>query len=88
MLILVVWSLMTLLGLFLIIRAEQLSVRYNAWTTSLREKNPHINPPPTPEMRELNTRIMTRLFRITGVCFTLLSAFMAYGAYLLVRGTH
>ena len=79
---------MTLLGVFLTLRAKQLSARYNAWTTSFREKNPHINPPPTPEMRALNTRIMATLFRIVGLFFMLLSAFMAYGSFLLFRGTH
>ena len=79
---------MTLLDVFLALQAKQLSARYNAWTTGFRERNPHINPPPTPEMRALNTRIMTRLFRIVGVFVALLSAFMAYGTFLLVRGTH
>ena len=88
MIILVLWGLMTLLGVFLTLRANQFSVRYNDWTTSFRERNPHINPPPTPEMRALNTRIMARLFRIVGVFIALLSAFMAYGSFLLVRGTH
>ena len=77
---------MTLLGVFLALRAKQLSVRYNAWTAGLRERNPHINPPPTPEMRAQNTRIMAGLFRVIGLFFALLSGFMAYGAYLVWRG--
>ena len=54
-------------GILLIVWARSLSLRYNAWTTGFRERNPHINPPPTPEMRALNTKIMTNLFRFLGV---------------------
>jgi hypothetical protein len=38
-------------GLALIFRAAPLSIRYNAWTTGLRERHPNVNPPPTPEWR-------------------------------------
>jgi hypothetical protein len=51
-------------GAILFYWSGQLSVRYNAWTTSFRERHPHINPPPTPQMRESNTKIMTWLFRL------------------------
>jgi len=60
-------------GLVLIIWAAPLSVRYNAWTTSLRERHPDFNPPPTPEWRGRNTKIMTVLFRIAGVFSVFLS---------------
>jgi hypothetical protein len=50
-----------------------LSIRYNAWTTGLRERHPHINPPPTPEWRARNTTIMTVMFRLFGVFLVLLS---------------
>jgi hypothetical protein len=54
---------LSLLGLVLIWWAKPLSVRYNTWTTRLRERHPSFNPPPTPEWRERNTKIMTGLFR-------------------------
>ncbi|MGB6199250.1 MAG: hypothetical protein WBF35_06840 [Candidatus Acidiferrales bacterium] len=53
-------------GIALIIYSESLSRGYNAWTTRLRERHPKISRPPTPEARELNTRIMTWGFRILG----------------------
>jgi uncharacterized membrane protein YjgN (DUF898 family) len=62
-----------LLGLVLICWAAPLSMRYNAWTTSLRERHPNFNPPPTPEWRARNTKIMTIIFRIAGVFFVLRS---------------
>jgi hypothetical protein len=61
------------LGLVLIIGAAPLSLRYNAWTTGMREHHPNINPPPTPEWRARNTKIMTVIFRVAGMAFVLLS---------------
>ena len=60
-------------GLVFLWWAKPLSLRYNAWTTGLRERHPNINPPPTPEWRARNTKIMTVLFRFLGVFFILLS---------------
>lgn len=68
-----------LLGLVLTIWATPLSVRYNAWTTGLRERHPKFNPPPTPEWRARNTQIMTVIFRVAGVLFVLRSALMILG---------
>jgi hypothetical protein len=51
-------------------------MRYNAWTTSLRERYPRINPPPTPQMREMNTKIMKWLFRVVGA-FLVMFSFVA-----------
>ena len=68
-----------LLGLVLIFFAASLSVRYNAWTTRLRERHPNFNPPPTPEWRARNTKIMTVIFRIAGVFFFLRSALILVG---------
>jgi len=48
-----------LTGLALTFFAKPLSIRYNAWTTRLRERHPNFNPPPTPEWRARNTKIMT-----------------------------
>jgi hypothetical protein len=62
-----------LLGLLLVVRAGSLSIRYNAWTTRLRERHPNINPPPTPEWRARNTNIMTVVFRIAGAFLLLRS---------------
>jgi hypothetical protein len=78
-----VWAFVMVLSIIVISCSKQLSLRYNAWTTSFRERNPHINPPPTPEMRALNTRIMTRLFRILGIFTFLLSGLMLIGSVLL-----
>jgi len=61
------WASILLAGAALIFYAKWLSRGYNAWTTRLRTRYSRINPPPTQEMRELNTKIMTWLFRILGV---------------------
>jgi hypothetical protein len=60
-------------GIALIYWAVPLSLRYNAWTTGVRERHPNFNPPPTPEWRARNTKIMTALFRVAGVFLVLLS---------------
>ena len=60
-------------GLALIYWAVPLSIRYNAWTTGLRERHPNFNPPPTPEWRARNTKIMTVIFRVAGAFLFLLS---------------
>jgi hypothetical protein len=57
----------------LVLWAAPLSLQYNAWTTALRERHPNVNPPPTPEWRTRNTKIMTVIFRIAGAFFLLLS---------------
>jgi hypothetical protein len=62
------------IGLIAIFWAAPLSVRYNAWTTRLRERHPNINPPPTPEWRARNTRIMTIIFRVAGLFLIVLSS--------------
>ncbi len=61
------------IGLFFVLWAGPLSVRYNAWTTQLRERHPNFNPPPTPEWRVRNTRIMKVIFRVAGLFLVLLS---------------
>jgi hypothetical protein len=66
-------SVCAILGIVLAFWARPLSVRYNAWTTRLRERNPNFNSPPTPEWRARNTRIMTVMFRVTGLFFIVLS---------------
>jgi hypothetical protein len=68
-----------LVGLALIFWAAPFSVRYNAWTTGLRECHPRINPPPTPEWLARNTRIMTVIFRIMGLFLVLLAILMLIG---------
>lgn len=67
-------------GLALVWWAKPLSMRYNAWTTGLRERHPHINPPPTPVWRARNTKIMTVMFRLFGAFLLLLSTveFLTY----------
>ena len=66
-------------GLPLAVWASSLSLRYSAWTTGLRERHPNINPPPTPEWRARNTKIMTVLFRIVGIFFVLLATLTLLG---------
>jgi hypothetical protein len=51
----------------------QLSSRYNAWTTGFRARHPQLNPPPTTQMRQLNTEVMTWLFRLLGAFLVLLA---------------
>lgn len=63
-----------LVGLILIFWAPPLSLRYNAWTTGLRERHSNINPPPTPEWRARNTKIMTVIFRVAGLFLIMLSS--------------
>jgi hypothetical protein len=67
-------------GFVLLIGGRALSLRYNAFTTRFREKNPHINPPPTPEMREKNTAIMTRVFRVCGAMWLVFGSFLLLGS--------
>jgi hypothetical protein len=62
-----------ILGVVLLIWAAPLSVRYNAWTTGLRQRHPNVNPPPTPEWRTRNTKIMTILFRVAGLFSLIMS---------------
>jgi len=73
-----------LIGLALLFWATPLSIRYNAWTTGLRERHPNFNPPPTPEWRVRNTKIMTVIFRLAGVFFVLLSLLTLW---TLISGT-
>jgi hypothetical protein len=67
------WGGFTLIGAILLLRGRALSVRYNAFTTRLRERHPNINPPPTPEWRARNTLIMTWMFRVFGTLLLLIS---------------
>ena len=69
-----------LVGLALIFWAASLSLRYNAWTTGLRQRHPNFNPPPTPEWRARNTKIMTAMFRVIGVFLVLLSILTLLGS--------
>jgi hypothetical protein len=64
---------LALLGAALIYWSRQLSLRYNGWTTRIRERHPTIIAPPTPEARELNTKLMMWLFRLLGAWLVLLS---------------
>lgn len=74
------------LGLILLFCAKPFSLRYNAWTTALRTRHPNINPPPTPEARARNTRIMTVLFRGMGAAFFIMG--VLYLLPLLARSPH
>jgi hypothetical protein len=71
------------IGLILVRWATPLSLRYNAWTTGVRQRHPNFNPPPTSEWRERNTKIMTMMLRVVGVFFVLLS--VMYLLPLVVR---
>jgi hypothetical protein len=67
------WTCLVICGAALLVWARALSVRYNDWTTRIRERHPQFNPPPTPEWRQKNTEIMTWLFRIVGAIFSIVS---------------
>ena len=73
------WGCSAILGTAVLYWARELSVRYNRWTTRFRERNPHINLPPTPEWREKNTKIMTWMFRVFGTFLALLSVLALIG---------
>lgn len=64
---------LNLIGLALVFWAAPLSVRYNAWTTGLRQRHPNVSPPPTPEWRARNTKILIVTFRVAGLFLVLLS---------------
>jgi uncharacterized membrane protein YjgN (DUF898 family) len=64
---------LTVLGAILLYWSGKLSLRYNAWTTSFRQRHPDINPQPTRQMREFNTKIMMWIFRIVGAFLILFS---------------
>ncbi len=73
-------------GLALILWATPLSIRHSGWTTTLRERRPNVNPPPTPEWRARNTKIMTIMFRALGVGLGALS--VMYLLPLIVANSH
>ena len=68
------------IGLPVFVLAAPLSRRYNTRTTALRERHPNVNPPPTPEWRARNTKIMTVMFRVAGGFFVLLSGLTFLGS--------
>ena len=78
------WVFSAIVGGVLLIWANPLSVRYNAWTTSFRERHPNINPPPTPEWRRRNTTIFAWILRIFGLFLALLSVL----ALLSLQNSH
>jgi len=83
---LILGAVYAVVGLALIFWATPLSIRYNAWTTGLRERHPNVNPPPTPEWRARNTKIMTVMFRVLGVGLGVLS--IMYLLPLIVTKPH
>lgn len=76
---LTLWSCFIVLGVSLIVWSVPLSLRYYAWTTSVRQRQ---NRAPTPEMRQLNEKIMIRLFRTLGISLVLLVVFGVIAAIL------
>jgi hypothetical protein len=75
------WSSEGLVGLVAVYWAPELSVLYNAWTTRFRERNPHINPPPTPEWRARNINIMSWILRLCETFLALISALALLGLW-------
>ena len=61
------------IGLALILWSKPLATRYNAWAAVLRERHSNINPPPTPEWRTRNAKIVTVMLRVAGVFLVLFS---------------
>jgi hypothetical protein len=58
-------------GAAFLVWARALSVRYNDWTTKLRERHPQLSPQPTPEWRARNTTIMTWIYRAVGAALAM-----------------
>jgi hypothetical protein len=73
------WGASAVIGIAMLYWAKLISLGYNHWTTSMRERYSHINPPPTPEWREKNTKIMTWMFRVFGAFLALLSVLALIG---------
>jgi hypothetical protein len=74
------------IGLALVVWDTPLSMRYNAWTTGLRERHPHVDPPPTPQWGARNAKIMAFMFRVVGVFLVWLS--VMYLLPLIVTKPH
>jgi len=72
------WSCLAVVGVVLLDNAQDLSKRYNLWTSSLRRRSPQINPPPNPKMRETNTRIMTWTIRSFALLLILMAGFALF----------
>jgi hypothetical protein len=66
-----------LVGTALIYSSKVLAENYIVWTTGLRSKSPHLNPPPKPETAQLNFRIMLNLLRICGGALIAISVWVA-----------
>ena len=75
------WSCWLAVGVAFLFWAKALSLRYNAWTTSLRERYPNINLAPTPEWRKRNTAIMMWMFRVFGAFLLALSTLALLGIH-------
>lgn len=60
-------------GAAMLVWSAEMSESYNAWTTGLRQRHPNIISPPTPQQREINTRIMTWIIRVFGVEISLVA---------------
>lgn len=71
--LLIQWTCWFAIGATSLLWARGLSLRYNAWTTRLRERSSYLSPPPTPEWRARNTAIMTWIFRVFGFFLVALS---------------
>jgi hypothetical protein len=66
-----------LIGVALIYWSKNLSANYSAWTTRLRSGSRYLSPPPTPQMVQLNFRIMLNLFRICGAALVAVAVWAA-----------
>jgi hypothetical protein len=80
-LIIALWFCCLALGIALLVSAKPCSLRYNNWTARFRERHPNLHPPPIPEMRELNIKIMAGIFRVIGMVFCATAAWLAFKAW-------
>jgi hypothetical protein len=64
------------IGAALVLFAMPISLRYNAWTTKVRERR---NRAPSTEMRAKNTRIFAWIVRILGLVLLLLGGLVYLG---------
>jgi hypothetical protein len=68
-------------GAALIVWAREFSMGYNAWTSRIRRRYPHIFRAPTPESQVRNIEIMIWLYRGIGVALALESIFALIGIW-------
>lgn len=65
-------------GFAILYWSRELSLRYNTWTSRLRERRRGLSPPPTPEMREMNEKILMWILRFVGALMVAQALVLTY----------